>query len=55
MQRMHFILIDFVSVTSYHILRDLNKMADYKANHGCHLPPGMLGLNEGPSLMHPIP
>ena len=32
MQRLHFILIDFISVTSYHILRDLNKMADCKAN-----------------------
>ena len=32
MQRLHFILIDCVSVISYHILRDLNKLADFKAN-----------------------
>ena len=32
MQRLHFILIDCDSVTSYHILRDLNKLADLKAN-----------------------
>ena len=32
MQRLHFILIDCVFVTSYHILRDLNKLAEYKAN-----------------------
>ena len=55
MQRLHFILIDCVSVTSYHILCDLNKLADSKANQGCLLPPGMLSVNEGPCLMHPIP
>ena len=55
MQRMHFILIDFVSVSSYHILRNLNKLAYYKANQGFLLPLGMLSLNEGPSSMHPIP
>ena len=55
MQRLHFILIDCVSVISYHILRDLNKLADFKANQGCLLPPGMRSVNEGPCLMHPIP
>ena len=47
MQRLHFILIDCDSVTSYHILRNLNKLADFKANQGCLLPPGMLRVNEG--------
>ena len=55
MQRLHFILIDCVLVTSYHILHDLNKLADFKANQGCLLPPRMLSVNEGPCLMHPIP
>ena len=54
MQRLHFILLEFASVTSHHILQELNK-ADSKANRGCQLPPGMLSLNEGPSLKHPIP
>ena len=55
MQRLNFILIDCVSVTSYHILHDLNKLADFKANQGCLLPLGMLSVNEAPCLMHPIP
>ena len=55
MQRLHFILIDYVYVFSYHILRDLNKLADYKANQGCLLPPGMLSMKEGSSSMHFIP
>ena len=55
MQRLHFILTDCVSVTSYHILRDLNKLADFKADQGCLLPPGMISLNEGPCVLHPIP
>ena len=32
MQRFHFILIDYDSITSYNILRNLNKLADFKAN-----------------------
>ena len=55
MQRLHFILIDCVLVTSYHILRDLNKLADYKSNQGCLLSTGMLSLNDGPSSMSPFP
>ena len=55
MQRLHFILIDCASVTSYHILNDLNKLAYYKANQGCLLSTGMLSLNDGPSSMNPIP
>ena len=55
MQWVHFILIDCDSVNSYHILHNLNKMADFKANQGCLLPPGMLRVNEGSCLMHPIP
>ena len=55
MQRVHFILIDCASITSYHILHDLNKLADYEANQGCLVPPGMLSLNDGPSSMNPIP
>ena len=55
MQRLHFILIDYDSVSSYHILRDLNKLEDYKANQGFLLPPGMLSLNDAPSVLHPIP
>ena len=54
MQRFHFILIDCDSVTSYHVLRDLNKLEDLKANQGCLLPVGMLSVNEGSCLMHPI-
>ena len=55
MQRLHYILIDCASVTSYHILRDLNKLPNFKANPGCLLPPGMLSLNDGPCSMNPIP
>ena len=55
MQRLHFILIDCYSITSYHILRDLNKLVVFNANQGCLLPPGMLSLTEGPCSMHPIP
>ena len=55
MQRLHFILLEFASVTSHHVLQDLNKKADSKANRGCQLPTGMLSLNEGPSLKHQIP
>ena len=32
MQRVHFILIDCDSVNAYHILRNLNKLVDFKAN-----------------------
>ena len=55
MQRLHFILIDCASVISYHILCGLNKLADFKANLGCLLPPGMLSLNDGPCSTNPIP
>ena len=55
MQRLHFILMDCDSVTSYHILRDLNKLADLKANQGCLLPSGMLCVNDRSCLLHPIP
>ena len=55
MQMLHYILIDCASVTSYHILRDLNMLADFKANQGCLLAPGMLSLNDGPCSMNPIP
>ena len=54
MQRMHFILLDCVSVTSYHILRELNKMADFRENQGCQLPLGMISLNDGPSMLNHI-
>ena len=54
MQRLHFILMDYDLVTSYHILRDLNKLADLKANQGCLVPPGMLSVNDGSCLMHLI-
>ena len=55
MKRLHFILMDCDSVTSYHILRNLNKLADLKANQGCLLPSGMLCVNDGPCLLHSIP
>ena len=55
MQRLHFILIDCASVSSFHILRELNKSADLKANQGCLLPQGMLSVNDKPSLTHKIP
>ena len=55
MQRLQFILIEFSSVCFYHILEELNKKVDYKANRGCQLPTGTLSLNEGPSLKHQIP
>ena len=55
MHRLHFILIECLSVSSFHILWDLNKSADLKANQGCMLPQGMLSLNDLPSVMHLIP
>ena len=44
MHRLHFILIECMSVSSFHILHELNKSADLKANQGCLLPQGMLSL-----------
>ena len=55
MQRMHFILIDCASINSYHIFHDLKKLVDFKANQGFLLSAGMLSLNDGPSVMNPIP
>ena len=55
MQRLHFILIDVDYDSSFHILHDFNKLTYFKANQGCLLPPGMLSLNDGYSVMHPIP
>ena len=42
MHMLHFILIECMSVSSFHILRDFNKLADLKANQGCMLPQGMI-------------
>ena len=55
MQRLHFILIDCVSASSFHILRDLNKPTDRKSNQTCLLPPRMLNLNDNHRLMYQIP
>ena len=55
LQRIKTNLKDFDSVESYHILRDLNKLADTLANKGCLLPQGNLSIDEESNEFHPIP
>ena len=43
------ILNDFESVSSYHILCELNNHVDLMANKACHLPLGNLNINGEPS------
>ena len=40
---------------SFHILWDLNNLADALANKACLLPQGFLSINGESSYLHPIP
>ena len=47
-------LKDFDDIKFYHVLRDLNQMADYEANTGVSLNKGVLLVN-GSEKQEPIP
>ena len=53
-QRIQFILTEFDSISFFHILQELNKKADSKANRGFQLLTGMLSLDDGSRLKHQI-
>ena len=55
LQRIKITLKYFYNVESYHILRDLNKLADTLNNKGCLLPQGILSIDGESSVFHPIP
>ena len=46
---------EFEKVESFHILRDLNRRADYMANNAYLLAQGHLSLNGEPSAFQHIP
>ena len=46
---------DFEKVSSFHILRELNKQADLMANKACLLPLGSFSSNGDSCIMRPIP
>ena len=51
LQRIRNFLKDFEKVSYFHILRELNKQADYLANKACLLPLGSFSSNEEPCTM----
>ena len=55
LQRIQNILKAFDRVDSYHILRDLNKQADYLANKFCLLSQGSLNINGESKSFHMLP
>ena len=54
LKRIRIILKEFEMVESFHILWDLNILADVLANKSCILPQGFLIINEEASYFHPI-
>ena len=54
LQRIRNFLKDFEKVSSFHILQELNKQADYLANKSCLLPLGIFSFNEEPCTMQPL-
>ena len=55
MQRIRIIMKIFIMDESFHILWELNNLADSLANKACLLPHGFLSFNEESSCFHPIP
>ena len=55
LRRIHNILKEFERVASFHILRELNKIADALANKACLLSQGNLSINGESSKFYPIP
>ena len=55
LKRIRIILKEFEMVESFHILRDLNNLADALANKACLLLQGFLSINGATSYFHPIP
>ena len=55
LQRIRNFLKDFEKVSSFHILRELNKQSDYLANKARLLPLGSFSFNEEPCIMKPLP
>ena len=55
LQRIQNVLKEFDMVISFHILWDLNNLADVLANKACLLPQGFLSINNEASFFHPIP
>lgn len=55
LQRIRIILKGFDKSDSFHILRDLNNLADSLANKACLMPQGFLSINGEPSYFHHIP
>ena len=55
LQRIQNFMKDFEKVSSFHILRELNKQADLMANKTCLLPLGSFSSNGDSCIMQPIP
>ena len=55
LQRIQIILKEFDMADSFHILPDLNNLADAPANKACLLPQGFLSINGATNYFHPIP
>ena len=55
LQRIRNILKDFDRDTSFHILRELNNLADSIANKACILPLGSFSVNGEPCIFQPLP
>ena len=54
LQRVRNFLKDFEKVSSFHILRELNKQADFMANKDCLLPRGSFSYNGDTCTMQPL-
>ena len=55
LQRIRNFLKDFEKVSSFHILRELNKQADYVATKAYLLPLGSFSSNGDSCTMQPLP
>lgn len=49
------VLQDFTTKSFYHILQNINKEVDIRANMGCLLAQADLSNNDEASVWHPIP
>ena len=55
LQRIQNVMKDFEKVSSFHILRELNKQVDLMANKARLLPLGRFSSNGDTCIMQPIP
>ena len=55
LQRIQNFLKEFDMVISFHILQDINNLADALANKACMLSQGILSINGESNYFHPIP